>query len=151
MSALLSLPEASHMIEQMSDAVIFADLDGVIQLWNPGAERIFGHPSSEAVGRSLDLIVPERFLDAHEAARQRAVDDRAVHRADRPLTVASLRADGTKDGAEIYVELSLTMLLNHRREPLGTLAVVRDITARYRQELELRLRISELEQSVGEA
>lgn len=139
------------MIEQMSDAVIFADLDGVIQVWNSGAERIFGHPPSEAVGHSLDLIVPERFLEAHETGRQRAVDDRAVHRAERLLTVASARADGSKDGVEIYVELSLTMLLNHRGEPVGTLAVVRDITARYRQELELRLRISELERGVSDS
>jgi PAS domain S-box-containing protein len=149
-SELLTLPEASHMIEQLADAVVLADVDGVIQLWNPGAERVFGHSAADAVGQSLDLIVPERFLAAHEAGRQRAVGDHEVHRAERPLTVASVRADGSKDGVEIYVEISLSMLLDHHRRVIGTLAVIRDITERYRQELELRLRISELEQGLAE-
>ena len=142
---MLTLPEASHLIEQMADAVVFADNEGVIRLWNAGAERVFGHSADSAIGQSLELIVPGRFLGAHEDARRHAVEARRLHRGERPLTVASTRADGSKDGVEIYVELSLTLVLNHRNQPVGTLAVIRDITERYRQELQLRLRISELE------
>jgi PAS domain S-box-containing protein len=52
---------ASHIVAQSPDGIIFADLDGTIRLWNTSAERIFGYSSSEAVGRSLDIIIPERF------------------------------------------------------------------------------------------
>lgn len=55
---------AAVLLEQAPDALIFADLDGRIQVWNPAAERIFGHTSAEAVGQSLDIIIPERFRKA---------------------------------------------------------------------------------------
>jgi PAS domain-containing protein len=48
-----------------SDAIIAADKEGIIRFWNPGAERIFGYASAAAVGRSLDIIIPERLRKRH--------------------------------------------------------------------------------------
>ena len=56
---------AALLVEQAPDAVIFADREGTIREWNPAAERIFGYSRDEAVGQSLDIIVPERFREAH--------------------------------------------------------------------------------------
>jgi PAS domain S-box-containing protein len=53
------------MLVTRSDAIIAADRDGVICFWNPGAERIFGYLCSAAIGRSLDLIIPERLRQRH--------------------------------------------------------------------------------------
>jgi PAS domain S-box-containing protein len=57
-----------------SDAIIAADRDGIIRFWNPGAERIFGHFSGEAIGRSLDLIIPERLQQRHWDAFRRTME-----------------------------------------------------------------------------
>ena len=53
------------LIDQEPDAVIYADREGIIREWNPAAVAMFGFTSEEAVGRSLDIIVPERFREAH--------------------------------------------------------------------------------------
>ena len=56
-----------HIVDQTPDAVIFADYDGVIRVWNGGAEAVFGFSAAEAVGSSLDIIIAERFRRAHVA------------------------------------------------------------------------------------
>lgn len=56
---------ARYLVEQSPDGIIFADREGIIRLWNPGAERIFGYSCEEALGKTLDLVIPERFRDAH--------------------------------------------------------------------------------------
>ena len=56
---------ARALLDSAADGIIAADRDGMITLWNPGAERIFGYSADEAVGQSLDLIIPERQRPAH--------------------------------------------------------------------------------------
>jgi PAS domain S-box-containing protein len=53
------------IVEGAPDAIIFADPEGVIQLWNVGAEAIFGYRSEEALGQTLDIIIPERLRERH--------------------------------------------------------------------------------------
>jgi PAS domain S-box-containing protein len=50
-----------RIVEEMPEAVIFADRQGVVRLWNRGAETMFGYSADEALGQRLDLIIPERF------------------------------------------------------------------------------------------
>ena len=69
------MADDTRLLDQLPDALIFADGEGVIRRWNPGAERIFGHAAADAIGQRLDLIVPERFRDAHWEAFGRAVSD----------------------------------------------------------------------------
>src|SRR4030095_4250400 len=53
------------LVHAAGDAIIVADVEGLIVLWNPAAERLFGFTAAEAVGHSLDLIIPERFRARH--------------------------------------------------------------------------------------
>jgi PAS domain S-box-containing protein len=65
------LPKA--LLSTRGDAIVAADGDGIIRFWNPGAERIFGHAIADAIGHSLDLIIPERLRQRHWAGYGRAI------------------------------------------------------------------------------
>jgi PAS domain S-box-containing protein len=129
------------LIEHAPDAVIFADERGVIREWNPTAERIFGYPKDEAVGESLDLIVPERFREAHWRGYDRALSEGQTKYLGKALPTRSLR----KDGSTIYVELTFAIVHDQTGSVIGALAHARDITERWEQERQQRIR--ELEQA----
>src|SRR5689334_20650805 len=112
------------LIEQAPDAVIFADAEGKIREWNASAERIFGWSQAETLGQSLDLIVPERFRDAHWQGYDRALRDGATKYAGQSLPTRSTR----KDGSDIYVELTFAIIHGANGVVLGALAHARDIT-----------------------
>jgi len=76
-------------------AVVFADAEGVIRHWSRGAERLFGYTAAEAVGRSLDLIVPERFRDRHWAGFRRAVGSGKARNNGGKTNIPVLCRDGT--------------------------------------------------------
>lgn len=129
------------IVDQAPDAIIFADRDGLIRIWNRGAERIFGYATAEALGASLDLIIPERFRRAHWEGFQRAIDTGRTKYADRVLTTRSAHRDGSK----LYVDLSFGLVRGDQGDILGALAIGRDSTARYAAEAELRSRLTALE------
>lgn len=112
---------------QIPDGLICAGADGNILLWNDGAERIFGHTAAETVGRSLDLIIPEAFREAHDKGFRRAIaSGRTRHAAGRVLTTRSLH----KNGSRLYVDLSFGLLRDEAGKVIGVLAVARDCTER---------------------
>lgn len=65
---------ARALLGTNSDAIIAADKDGVVRFWNPGAERIFGYTSEDAVGQSLDIIIPERLRKRHWDGYQQVME-----------------------------------------------------------------------------
>jgi len=139
---------SQRIITQVPDGVIFADREGVIRLWNGGAEAIFGHKAEEALGQSLDLIIPERFRDAHWKGFDAALARGTSKYGREALVSRSIR----KDGASIYVELAFAVLKDDRGQAQGAVATVRDVTARYNQERTMRQRLAELEkQAKGQA
>jgi PAS domain S-box-containing protein len=93
---------ARALLEQSPDALIFAGLDGLIKVWNQGAESVFGHTAAEAIGQSLDIIVPERFQDSHWRGYDRALAAGETKYKGQALPTRSVR----KDGTDIYVELT---------------------------------------------
>jgi PAS domain S-box-containing protein len=129
------------IVDQAPDAIIFADRDGIIGLWNRGAERIFGYAAAEALGASLDLIIPERFRRKHWEGFHRAIDQRRTQYADRVLTTRSAHRDGSK----LYVDLSFGLVTDDSGVILGALAIGRDCTARYATDAALRSRLAALE------
>jgi PAS domain S-box-containing protein len=133
--------EARQLVEDSPDAMIFADREGVIRVWNRAAERIFGFAAEAALGQTLDIIVPERFHDQHWTGYDRALEARATKYVGQSLPTRALRADGT----QITVELSFAMILDADGEAIGALATARDISARFEQERDLRRRLRELE------
>jgi PAS domain S-box-containing protein len=134
------------LINQAPDAVIFADLDGIVREWNPAAERIFGHNSAEAVGQNLDLIIPERFREAHWTGYKRALAAGETKYSGQVLPTRSVR----KDGTAIYVELTFAIIHDSQGVVIGALAHARDITERWAREREQRQRAQELERRLRE-
>ena len=134
------------LVEQAPDAVIFADRSGVIREWNAASERMFGHSRTEAVGQRLDLILPERFREAHWAGYARAIGDGETKYAGQSLPTRALR--GGEE--QFYVELSFAIVLGDDGEVAGALATARDITERFEQDRANRRRLAELEESLQE-
>ena len=97
----------------------------MIRVWNRTAEAVFGHSASEAVGASLDLIIPERFRDAHWTGFRRAIAVGQTKYSGRALTTRSVH----KDGRKLYVELSFELVANDAGQVIGVLALGRDCTA----------------------
>src|SRR5256885_17246595 len=93
---------ATALIAHAPDAIIFADSAGVIRLWNHAAEALFGYSAAEAVGQTLDLIVPESLRAAHWAGFRRAVQQ---GRFTNDTAVQTSRA-GTQGGRPIAVEFA---------------------------------------------
>lgn len=133
--------DAQQLVEDSPDAMIFADREGVIRVWNAAATRIFGHPAEAALGQTLDLIVPERFREQHWTGYDRALAARATKYVGQSLPTRALRADGT----QITVELGFAIILDGQGEAIGALATARDITVRFEQERDLRRRLRDLE------
>ena len=133
------------IVRDSPDAVIVAGTDGRIQVWNPGAERLFGHPASEVLGESLDVIIPERLRKAHWEAFDRALQAGHTRYDGRPMTTRSMR----KDGAKLYVDMSFALLTDAAGAPAGALAIARDATARYEAERALRERVAEMERELA--
>jgi PAS domain S-box-containing protein len=128
--------------DQAPDAVIFAGTDGVIQHWNEAATRIFGFTTEDAVGQSLDLIIPERFREAHWRGFDRALADGETKYSGKALPTRSER----KDGATIYVELTFAIVKDASGTVLGALAHARDITERFLKEREQRQQAQQTQQ-----
>jgi PAS domain S-box-containing protein len=129
------------IVEQIPDAVVFADRDGVIRIWNRGAEAVFGFAASEVVGHSLDLIIPERLRAAHWQGFRRAIDSGQTRHANQVRTTRSLH----KDGRKLYVDLSFGVITDAAGSVAGAVAVGRDCSERYLSQKALRDRLAELE------
>ncbi len=136
---------AAKIVEGAADAVLFTDREGMIRIWNAGAERIFGWTAAEAVGQSMDLIIPERLRSRHWANWDRVMDTGVTRYATEVLAVPALR----KDGAPLSIEFTIQLVRDDAGKILGPVAIVRDVTERFKREKELRLRVKELEAKVG--
>ncbi|MEO6972518.1 MAG: PAS domain S-box protein [Rhodoferax sp.] len=129
------------LVEQAPEAIIFADREGAIRLWNGGAETVFGHAAADVMGQSLDIIIPERLRKAHWDGFNRAIDTGKQKYVNRVLSTRSMH----KNGAKLYVDLSFALVRDETGAVVGALAVGRDCTARYVADVALRARLKELE------
>ena len=133
---------AQQIVTRMPDGVIFADRDGVIRLWNAGAEAMFGYSAQEAVGQPLALIIPERLRPRHDEGYRRVMQTAVTkYSARQLLSVPAMR----KDGGRISVEFSIALLPDPNGGLLGVAAVIRDVTDRWRKEKEMTERLAALE------
>jgi PAS domain S-box-containing protein len=132
------------IVEQAPEAIIFADRDGAVRLWNRGAETIFGYAASEVLGKNLDLIIPERLRGAHWAGFRKAIETGETKFAGRVLTTRSVH----KDGSRLYVDLSFGLVKEPDGTVAGSFAIGRDCTARYLSDNALTARNAELEKQL---
>jgi PAS domain S-box-containing protein len=109
------------MVEQAPDALIFADREGTIRVWNARAEALFGHAASEALGESLDLIIPPHLRAAHWHGYRQAIAAGRTRSGGKPMLTRATH----KDGGKLYVEVAFAIVSDERREILGALATAR--------------------------
>jgi len=114
------------IVQQTPEAVIFADRDGVIRIWNGGAEALFGYTASEAQGASLDLIIPERLRAAHWAGYRRAIATGRTQHGGQIRTTRAVHRDGSK----LYVDMSFGLVVAPDGGALGSMAIARDASAK---------------------
>ena len=133
---------AEALLSTRSDAVVAADHDGIIRFWNPGAERIFGHAAADAIGQSLDLIIPERLRRRHwDGYRHTMATGQSRYGEGEMLSVPAL----TKDGATISVEFTIVPLKSDSGQMTGIIAIMRDATKRFEEMRALRRKLAAAE------
>jgi PAS domain S-box-containing protein len=131
---------STDILRSMPEALIFSDLQGIIHVWNQGAENVFGFTATEAIGQSLDLIIPERMRKAHWDGYRMAIERGGTKPGRTSMITRSLH----KSGESIYVDMSFAMVKNPEGKMLGSMAVARDATARFQEEKNLRRQLAEL-------
>jgi PAS domain S-box-containing protein len=129
------------LIRGAGDAIVAAGPDGTIILWNRAAERIFGYSETEALGHSLDLIIPERFRVRHWDGYRTVMQTGQTRYGADVLRVPALH----KDGRSLSIAFSVALLYSPTQEVQAIAAIIRDETDRWEQERALRQRLAELE------
>jgi PAS domain S-box-containing protein len=126
---------AERLVSGMSEAVVYADADGVIRFWNSGAVRVFGFTEGEALGRSLDIIIPESLRPRHWHGYQATMQTGQSRYGDgQLLSVPAVR----KDGARISVDFTIVPFTDDTGRMIGIAAIMRDGTARFEELRTLR-------------
>lgn len=121
---------AEWIVEQTSDAMIYADREGRIARWNEASSRLFGFTEAEALGQSLDIIIPEHLREAHWRGFDAAIARGATRLAGRPTLTRGLR----KDGSRLYVEMTFALVKDPEGTAVGSVAMARDVTERVEKE-----------------
>jgi PAS domain S-box-containing protein len=117
------------LIEQANDAIILVDPAGLVQIWNRGAETLFGYSAEEVLGRAVDIIIPERFRTRHAQGFEQAIRSGALRHTGGVLVTRAQH----KEGKRLYVEMSFG-LVQQGGAVLGASAIARDCTARFEAE-----------------
>jgi PAS domain S-box-containing protein len=136
-----------RIVEDSPIAILYADREGKIRFWNRGAEAMFGYGASEALGQSLDLIVPEKQRPRHWEGWDRVMETGVTKYGSDPLAVPAMK----KDGSRISIEFNILLLRAEGEGLAGAAAMIQDVTARWQQQKELRARLAALEAKAAEA
>ena len=129
MKDMFSLAEA--ILEQIADAVIYADATGTIRRWNHAAAALFGHSAAEALGQKLDLIIPEHLRAAHWRGFEAAMTNGVMKLQGRPTLTRATHQTGRR----LYVEMTFALVQGQAGGAVrGAVAVARDVTERTEQQ-----------------
>ncbi|MBP7189298.1 MAG: PAS domain S-box protein [Thiopseudomonas sp.] len=146
MTTFQTSPElASWLIEQSPDAMIYSDIQGRVRVWNAAASKMFGFSAEQAIGQSLDIIIPEKLRKAHWRGFDAAIAAGVTKHSGKPMPTKALRADGS----EFYTEMGFALIFNNQGEVVGTVAQARDITERFEKGRAERQRLQELEKRLA--
>ena len=133
--------DPEQFVQMAGDAIVAAGSDGSIVVWNPAAERIFGYTEGEALGRSLDLIIPERFRQRHWDGYRETMRTGHTKYGAEVLRVPAVH----KDGRTLSIAFTVALMRAPDTGARVIAAIVRDETTRWNEERELRRRLAELE------
>ena len=137
---------ARAVVRETPEAIVACDPNGIIALWNGGAERIFGYPAAEALGRSLDLIIPEKQRSRHWAGYDKTMATGETKYGDTLLKVPAAH----RDGRRLSIEFSVALLRDAQGKVAGIAAVIRDSTERWAADRELRAALAAAERRLRE-
>ena len=140
-SAATQTFDLAQIITAAGDAIVVSDVSGAITVWNPAAERIFGFSQEEALGRSLDLITPERQRQRHWDGYHKTMRTGVTRYGTQVLRVPALH----KDGRPLSIAFTVALLRSEDDEVIGIAAIIRDETSRWNEEREMRRRLADLE------
>lgn len=130
-----------QLVDACPDAIIYADRHGKIRFWNAAATRIFGFAAAEALGQSLDLIVPEGLRARHWQGYHRVMDGGdSRYGQGALLAVPAIRRDGTR----ISIEFTILPMRDAAGALLGIAAFLREVTARFEEVRALRRELAAL-------
>jgi len=130
---------ARTLVAGMPDAIVYADEAGLIRVWNAGAVRMFGFPEHEALGRSLDIIVPVNLRDRHWQGYRETIRTGQTRYGDgQILSVPAVRKDGTR----LSVEFTIVPFTGEAGQMMGIAAIMRDTTARFEELRTLRKQLA---------
>jgi PAS domain S-box-containing protein len=135
------------IVEQSPIAIIVGDREGIVRLWNAGAQTMFGWSAEEALGKSMDMIIPEKHRPRHWEGYDHVMETGVTKYGRNLLAVPAL----TKDGRRISVEFNVVLLKDGEGRVLGIAATMQDVTARWERDKNLRAHVSELEAKLKQA
>jgi PAS domain S-box-containing protein len=143
--AMQTTIDLEQLVAAVGDAIIVSDTEGRVTFWNPAAERMFGFTEGEAVGKPLDLIIPERLQTRHWEGYRKTMQTGLTRYGNDVLKVPAVH----KDGHSLSIAFTVALLYSAPGQLSGIVAVIRDETSRFQEERNLRKRIAELEARVG--
>ena len=135
-----------RIVEGAQAGIIFADEGGIIRLWNSGAEAMFGYTAAEAVGQTMEIIIPEKHRARHDEGYTRVMQTGITKYGRDALAVPALRKDGTR----ISIEFTIVLVRSAEGGVIGAAAIVQDVTARWERDKALRVRLAALENKTAE-
>ena len=139
--------DMAQLVEAVGDAVMACDAGGAITLWNPASQRMFGYTEEEALGKSLDLIIPERLRKRHWEGYDKTMATGQTRYGTDVLRVPAVH----KDGRSMSIAFTVAMLFSPDNKVSAIVAVIRDETARFAEERNLKKRVAELEAQLSAA
>ncbi|NRO99038.1 PAS domain S-box protein [Paraburkholderia sp. NMBU_R16] len=137
--------DLQQLVSVIGDAVVVSDAEGSITLWNPAAERMFGFTEQEALGQSLDLIIPQRLQQRHWDGYRKTMETGQTRYGNDVLKVPAVH----KDGRALSIAFTVALLRSAEGALTGIVAVIRDETSRFQEDRNLRKRLAELEARAG--
>jgi PAS domain S-box-containing protein len=120
----------ARILDDVADALISADRSGTITRWNRAASTLFGFSAEQALGQSLDLIIPEHLRAAHWKGFDAALESGTLKLAGRPTLTRAQHSDGSK----LYIEMTFALVRDTGGAVLGSVAMARDVTERVMRE-----------------
>lgn len=142
-----STTDLKQLVEALGDAIVIADASGAITLWNPAAQRIFGYTESEALGKSLDIITPQRLQHRHWEGYHKTMATGTTKYGHDVLRVPAVH----KDGHSLSIAFTVALLHAADKKVSAIVAVIRDETSRFEEERNLKKRLTELEALVAKS
>ena len=133
------------LVTGVGDGVMAANAQGLITLWNPACTRLFGFTEAEALGKSLDLIIPQRQQKPHWEGYDKTMETGITKYGNDVLRVPAVH----KDGHTLSIAFTVSMLHNPDGSVSAIVAVIRDESVKFAQERALKKRITELEMELA--